>query len=316
MNFLLDLKKRAKQIDANIVLPEANLDERVYSACKYILKNKLSRITVFGKKTDFDEDFNTDFCTIIDLKATSRVDRYAKMLYELRKDKLTSLDEAKALVKQANYFACMLVVDGKADGVVMGAKYTTKDAIKPALQIIKSKGKVSGLMTLYNDKKQFVLSDVSLQVAPNAEDLADIANNAANFMDNVVGIKPVVAMLSYSTLGSGAGVSVDSVREATEMAKKKMKYDVIGEIQADAALNFQIGKKKGVESRLAGKSNVLVFPDINSGNIGYKLLTNLGGFKAIGPIMVGLNKPVNDLSRGCTVQEIVNTVLVTKLQTK
>ena len=188
MKVLEELKKKAKLVDANIVLPEANIDDRVYKACKYILKHKLSRITVFGRSNQFDEDFKSDLCTIIDISRTKKVDSFANQLFELRKGKIASLEEAKALVKNPNYFACMLVYNKMADGVVIGAKYTTKDAIKPALQIIKAKDnkKVSGLMLLAReDHYPIVCSDVSLQIAPNEEELAEIAINAGEFAKKI-----------------------------------------------------------------------------------------------------------------------------------
>lgn len=319
MKFEQELRKRAKSVDANIVLAEANMDKRVYDACKYILKHRLSKITVFGKRSQFDEDFNSEDCTIIDLSRTKLIGKFAEQLYELRKDKIESVEVAKEMVKQPNYFACMLIRNEMADGAVMGAKFTTKDAIKPALQIIKTPkdSKVSGLILLIKDNiRPIILSDVSLQIKPTADELSGIALDAGKFMDKALGIKPRIAMLSYSTHGSGQGESVDLVKNATEMLKQKCDYIVDGEIQADSALNKQTGSLKKASSEVAGKANVLIVPDINAGNIGYKLLAELGGFEAVGPIMVGLNSPVNDLSRGCTKHDIINTVCITKLQTK
>jgi phosphate acetyltransferase len=234
----------------------------------------------------------------------------------MRKAKGLTLEEAKKLIQQPIYFAMMLVKNGLADGVVAGAKYSTADVLRPALQIIKTKPDkkivTGGMLMLKDNENPLFFGDVSLVENPTSEQLAEIALGNAEFMQKVLNVEPKVAMLSYSTKGSAKHEMVDKVRVATELAKNRG-FMVDGEMQVDSALDLATAQKKGVNSEVGGNANVLVFPDLNAGNIGYKLVARLGGYDAIGPIMLNFNKPVNDLSRGCTVDEIVNTVVITKL---
>lgn len=318
MNILKEIIKKTKSINATIVLPEAHLDERVKAAAEIILKKKLSKIIVFGKEIDYPSIFKSENCQIIDMQTYEKLDELTSSLFELRKAKGMTEEDAKTYIQNPAYFAMMLLKNGLADGVVAGAKFSTADTLRPALQIIKTKPNkkvVTGNMLMV--KKGFrplVFGDVSLIEKPDSETLSEIAISNAEFMEKVVGVEPKIAMLSYSTKGSAKGEMIDLVTTATNLAKQKSNYKIDGEMQADTCFDEVVAKRKGIAGELAGKANVLIFPDLNAGNIGYKLTQRLGGFSAIGPIMLNFNKPVNDLSRGCSVDEIVNTVCITKLQ--
>lgn len=314
---LKQIIKNAKQTKGIILLPEARDDERVKHACELILKHEMGQIAVLGKPEQFDDVFKSQNCIIIDDKDEKLKLSLANKLVAVRRRKGMTLDKAKELIEQPNYFSMMLLKAGMVDGVVAGAKWTTKDVLKPALQIIKTLPKksicVGTMLMVKEDAEPKLFSDISLNLQPSSTELAEIAIASAEFMDKVVKQKPRVAMLSYSTNGSGAGESVDKVREATEIAKSKCEYLIEGEMQADVALDIEVAKTKKCTNKVAGKANVLIFPDINSGNIGYKLVSKMGGYQAIGPIILNFNKPVNDLSRGCNVDEIVYTVCITRL---
>lgn len=316
---LKDLEKRVQKVSATIVLPEANLDERIYSACQKILKKNLAKIIVFGKRKDFSADFQNENCQIIDIAKFKKLAEFAQELYELRKSKGLTLLEAQKLMLNPIYFSMMLLKNGMADGVVAGAHFSTADTLRPALQIIKTKPNkplVAGAMLMLKQgKKPLVFADVSLNVNPTSENLAEIAISAAEFYKSLTHKTPKVALLSYSTKGSAKGEMVEKVALATKLAQQSSPFLIDGEMQVDAALNKATAAQKGVKSGVGGNANVLVFPDLNAGNIAYKLVSRLGGYTAIGPIMLNFNKPVNDLSRGCTVDEIVNTVIITKLLT-
>ena len=317
MKILEEIQKRAKIKDCKIILPEANMDERVKNAVAEILKEELSRVVVFGKTEDFSEDIdNNPNCEIIDIETSNKLDEFANQLYELRKAKGLTEEQAKELVKTPMYFAMMMLKNNLADGVVAGAKYSTADVLRPGLQIIKTKpGKnivTGGMLMLKENESPLFFGDVSLIENPTSEQLAEIAVASAEFFENVVGVEPKVALLSFSTKGSAKHEMVDKVRIATELAQNKG-YLIDGEMQVDSALDVTTAKKKGVISEVGGQANVLVFPDLNAGNIGYKLVARLGEYIAVGPIMLNFNKPINDLSRGCTPEEIINTVLITKL---
>ncbi len=315
MNIIEKITNKAKKINATIILPEANLDKRVYSAAKKLIKENLCKIIVFGEAADYDASFNSPNCRIINIKKYPQLSDYANQLYELRKNKGLTLKEAKKLVSAPDYFSMMLLKNGVADGVVAGACWTTANTLRPALQIIRTKPNkniVTGAMLMIKENKTPLLfADISLIENPTSENLAEIAVSCADFYKKIVGT-PKVAMLSYSTMGSANGEMVKKVQDAVKIAKES-NYLIDGEMQVDSALDKVTAKRKGVKSGVGGNANVLVFPDLNSGNIGYKLVERLGGYTAIGSIMLNFNKPVNDLSRGCTVEEIINTVLITKL---
>ncbi len=297
-------------------MPEANKDDRVRAAALMALKEGLADIVVFGKPSDYGEEFRSQKCTIIDIDSYDKSD-FINKLFELRKSKGMTIEEATRLINDPIYFSMMMLKDNMADGVVAGAMYSTADVLRPALQIVKTKPEkkiVTGnMLMLKEDESPLVFGDVSLIVNPTAEELSEIAVDNAEFMDKVVGFEPKVALLSYSTLGSAKSEMVDKVDLATKLAQGKSKYLIDGEMQVDSALDVATAKKKGIVSEVGGNANVLIFPDLNAGNIGYKLVARLGGYTAVGPIMLNFNKPVNDLSRGCTVDEIVNTIAITKL---
>lgn len=317
MKIIDEILTRAKKIKGKIVLPEANMDKRVYDACKIIIKENISDIIVLGKSSDFDAEFISPRVEIIDIEKYADIENMIDSFYELRKNKGITKEDSRLFINRPEYFATMLIHHNVADAMVLGAKFTTADSLRPALQIIKSKGKgeiVSGAMLMLKDDcEPLCFSDVALNLNPTSEELVSIATAGAELMKKVLNINPKVAMLSYSTNGSGTGDMVEKVILATKIAKSKSNYLIDGEMQVDAALDTAVAKQKGLNSKVAGQANVLIFPDINAGNIGYKLVARLGEYKAIGPIMMNFNKPVNDLSRGCTVDEIVNTVAITKL---
>ena len=317
MDLIKTIMKKAKSCDKTIVLPEAHEDERVKKAAEIILKKGLSKIVVFGKNEDYPIVFQNTNCTIIDVDNSELLEKFATNLYHLRKNKGLTIELAQELIKKPIYFAMMMVKEGYADGVVAGAKLSTADTLRPALQIIKTKPNkniVTGSMIMTKkNAKTLLFGDVSLIENPNAEELGEIAVANAEFMHKVLGIDSKVAMLSYSTKGSAKSDMVKKVQTATDLAKSITHYEIDGEMQVDSALDLATSKKKGITSSVGGNANVLIFPDLNAGNIGYKLVARLGGYTAIGPIMLNFNKPVNDLSRGCTVEEIVNTVCITKI---
>ena len=313
-----EILKNAKQTKGTILLPEANVDERVKTACELILTHQFGKIAVLGKPEQFGESFKSANCTIIDPDDAELQQRLAKKLVLIRRRKGMTLEKAKELVKTPQYFSMMLLKEGLVDGVVAGAKWTTADVLRPALQSIKTKEDqtmcVGAMLMIKENANPLVLSDISLNLNPDSKQLAEIAIASAEFMKEVVKVEPKVAMLSYSTNGSGKGEMVDKVRVATEIAKSKSTFKIEGEMQADVALDIETAKNKNCKNAVAGKANVLIFPDINAGNIGYKLVAKLGGYQAIGPIILNFNKPVNDLSRGCSVDEIVYTACITRLQ--
>lgn len=317
MKILEEIKQRAKSKDVKIILPEANMDERVKNAVVEVLKQGLSKLVVFGKAEEYPTEIvENNNCEIIDIETSENLQSFADGLFELRKAKGMTEEQANELVKNPMYFAMMMLKNNLADGVVAGAKYSTADVLRPGLQIIKTKpGKkvvTGGMLMLKENKNPLFFGDVSLIENPTSGELVEIALANAEFMKSVVGIEPKVAMLSYSTRGSAKSEMVDKVRIATELAQNRG-FLVDGEMQVDSALDLNTAKKKGITSEVGGQANVLVFPDLNAGNIGYKLVARLGDFIAVGPIMLNFNKPINDLSRGCTVEEIINTVLITKL---
>lgn len=316
MEILDKIIENAKSKNGTIILPEAHIDNRVKNAVIKVVQEGLSKVIVFGKSEDYLEIKDNENCQIVDIENIDK-SSYVEMLYELRKDKGMTISKAEELLKDPVYFAMMMLKDGKADGVVAGAKYSTADVLRPALQIIKTKpGKkiVTGNMLMLKDGcDPLVFGDVSLIEKPTVEQLAEIAIDNAEFMEKVVGDEPKVAMLSYSTKGSAKSEMVDLVVEATRLAQEQSSYKIDGEMQLDSAMDMATAKKKGITSEVGGNANVLIFPDLNAGNIGYKLAARLGGYTAVGPIMLNFNKPVNDLSRGCTVEEIINTVAITKL---
>ena len=261
MKILEEIKQRSKSKNSIIVLPEANMDERVKTAACEILKQNLATIIVFGTNNDFSNEMTkNEKCRIIDIEKYSKLDAYAVDLYEMRKAKGLTLEEAQKLIKQPIYLAMMMVQSGEAEGVVAGAKYSTADVLRPALQIIKTKpGKkivTGGMLMLKEDCDPLFFGDVSLVENPTSEQLSEIALANAEFMKKVLDIEPKVAMLSYSTKGSAKSEMVDKVRIATELSQNKG-YLVDGEMQLDSALDLATAKKKGITSEVGGNANVL-----------------------------------------------------------
>jgi phosphate acetyltransferase len=242
---------------------------------------------------------------------------YAQTFYELRKHKNVNLQMAKDAMNDVSYFATMMIYKGHADGMVSGAVHTTQHTLRPALQFIKTKpgvNIVSSVFFMCLEDRVSIFGDCAINPNPNAEQLAEIAISSAETAQNF-GVEPKVAMLSYSSGSSGKGQEVDKVREATEIAKAKAPHlKIEGPIQYDAAVDMRIGKSKLPDSEVAGQASVLIFPDLNTGNNTYKAVQRETGALAIGPMLQGLNKPVNDLSRGCTADDIYSTVIITAIQ--
>ena len=320
MNFIESIKERAKLDKKTIILPES-MDSRVIEAASKIIEEDICNIIIIGDKNSID----VPGAMVIDPKNYFFTDELANKLYELRKDKGMTLEEAKRLLlNDYMYFACMLVKTGRADGVVSGACHSTSNTLRPALQIIKSDPKynfVSSFFIMETKDSEFgedgilIFSDSGLVEYPTVDELAHIAKMSAESFDYLVEDDPIVAMLSYSTKGSAKSEHVDKVMEATKIAKRDYpNLRIDGELQLDAAICPDVAKRKAPSSNVAGYANVLIFPNIDAGNIGYKLVERFAHAKAYGPITQGMAYPVNDLSRGSSVDEIIGVVAITAVQ--
>ena len=303
-----------------IVLPES-LDERVLKAATIVKQNESANIILIGdnekiKNKALNYGVNIDGIKIIDPQTSKLTDIFAKEYILLRKHKNIEYDEAYDLIKNdVSYFGTMMVQMGHADGMVSGAVNTTANTVRPALQIIKTKPAsdvVSSLFFMALDTQVLVYADCAINTNPSAKELASIAIDSS---DNAkaFGIEPKIAMLSYSTCDSGSGCDVEKVKVATNLVKQ-LRPEIEGPIQYDAAIDKKVAKKKLPNSCVAGNATVFIFPDLNTGNNTYKAVRNSSGADAIGPILQGLNKPINDLSRGCSVEDIVNTIIITAVQ--
>lgn len=330
MDLLSQIVARAKRNKQRIVLPEAT-EERTLRAADRVLAEDMARIILIGNPDDIKalaSQWGLNHigkATIIDPANNPKSEEYAALLAELRKKKGMTIEQARELVKNPLYLGCMIIKTEGADGQISGALSTTGDTLRPALQIIKCApgvSCVSGGMVLISKQKEYgedgilVVGDVAVTPMPDAQELAQIAVCTAQTARAVAGFsEPRVAMLSFSTKGSAKHEVVDKVVEATRLAHEmdpELKID--GELQADAALVPSVGAKKAPGSAIAGKANVLVFPNLEVGNIGYKLVQRLGDAVAIGPILQGIARPVNDLSRGCSVDDIYYMVAITACQ--
>lgn len=330
MDLVQSIIERAKSNKQRIVLPEAT-EERTLRAADKVLAEDIANLILIGNPDEIHslaEKWglkNIDKATIIDPENNPKSEEYATLLAELRKKKGMTIEQARELVKNPLYLGCMIIKTGDADGQISGALSTTGDTLRPALQIIKCAPGitcVSGAMLLLTKEPQYgengvlVVGDVAVTPMPDAQQLAQIAVCTAQTAKSVAGFAdPRVAMLSFSTKGSAKHEVVDKVVEATKLAKElasELKVD--GELQADAALVPAVGEKKAPGSDIAGKANVLVFPCLEVGNISYKMVQRLGGAEALGPILQGIARPVNDLSRGCSVDDIYKMVAITACQ--
>ena len=324
MSKLLEsMKLRAAKKNKRIVLPEGE-EIRVIKAAEIVNKQKIAHVTLLGDEKVIrakcpEADLNG--IDIINPKTSDRIDKYSELLYEIRKSKGLTREQAIELAKDNMYFGTLMIKAGDADGAVSGSVYSSSDTIRPALQIIKSAPGIRTVSSFFvmvmPDDKAFIYSDCGLNPAPDASQLADIAITSAKSMEDLIGEEARIAMLSYSTKGSAKHESIDKVIEATEIVKKNAPNLLIdGELQVDAALVPEVQRMKAPDSPLKGDSNVLIFPDLNAGNIAYKLTQRLANAIALGPICQGLDKPINDLSRGCTADDIVSVVAITVLQTR
>jgi len=311
---------KARKNPKKIVFPEA-LDERILKASEIILKKGIARVILLGsvkkvlKKVD-ELKLNLKGVEIIDHLKSEKFNLYAEKLFELRKNKGISLDDAKKMLKDELYFGTMMLHYNDVNGLIGGASHSTADTIRAAFEIIKTKKdvkKVSGAMLMVKENKVLLFADCAVIPDPSSEELAEIAMLSIKTFENLFNKKAKAGMLSYSTIGSGKGGDVERVREAVKIAKKSG-LNVVGEIQADAALIEDVCERKCPEINCKEKINVLIFPSLNSGNISYKLVERLGDVRAIGPILQGLKKPMNDLSRGCSVQDIVDLAAITVVQ--
>lgn len=321
INFQSSLVDLARKDIKCVVLPESD-DERILKASDALLKLDALNLILLGNKDEVNKkanELNLDLskARIIDPKDNEYLSDFANKLYELRKAKGMELEKAKKLVTDRTYFGTMLVSEGIADAMVSGASTTTAETIRPALQIIKTKPgikTVSGAFLMCLDTKMVVFADCAVVPNPSAEDLASIAISSAQTASSF-GLTPKVAMLTYSSGDSGCGPDVDLIKEATKLVKELDPNILVdGPLQFDAAYDKVVAKKKMPNSPVAGEANVFIFPDLSCGNICYKAVQRTAGAVAIGPLLQGLKKPVNDLSRGCLVEDIINTVLISALQ--
>ena len=329
MSLIDNIIARAKSNRQRIVLPES-LEERTITAADKALADEIADIILIGDRSEILALAdrlglkNIGKATIIDPKTSEKTEEYAQLLFQLRQKKGMTIEKAHELVMDPLYFGCLIIKSGDADGQISGALSTTGETLRPALQIIKCAPGitcVSGAMLMITQTPEFgdngvlVMGDVAVTPMPDANQLAQIAVCTAQTAKSVAGLDPKVAMLSFSTKGSAKHEVVDKVIEATRLAKEmdpELKID--GELQADAALVPSVGKKKAPGSEIAGEANVLVVPCLEVGNIAYKLVQRLGRVDAIGPILQGIARPVNDLSRGCSVDDIYKMVAITACQ--
>lgn len=328
MNFIEEMKKKARTDIKTIVLPEAE-DKRVLEAASKVKKEGFAQIILIGniektKELAKENDIDITNIKIIDPEKSEKYDEYVQAFYELRKAKGITEDDAKKIIKNPVYFGMMMVKREDADGLVSGAAHSTSDTLRPALQILKTAPGtklVSAFFLMnvpnceYGENGIFIFADSGLNENPDSDKLAEIAASSAKSFEQLVGKEAKVGMLSYSTYGSAKSELTEKVIEATKLLKERypdIKAD--GELQLDAAIIPEIAKSKAPESKVAGQCNTLVFPNLDAGNIGYKLVQRLAKAEAYGPLCQGIAKPVNDLSRGCSSDDIVGVIAITAVQ--
>ncbi len=329
MTFIEEIKQKAKKQMKTIVLPEAT-DIRVLKATSVVCKEKFAQIILLGDKEKIEQaakenEIELTNVKIITPEKSEKYSTYVEAFYELRKAKGMTIEKAQELLKEETYFGMMMVKSGDADGLVSGAIHSTADTLRPALQILKTAPNtklVSSFFIIvvpnceYGENGTFIFSDCGLNENPNSEELSEIAISSSKSFKQLVGKEPKIAMLSYSTLGSAKlNELTEKVITATALVREKAPdIAVEGEIQSDAAIIPEVAKSKAPNSNVAGQANVLIFPDLNAGNIGYKLVQRLAKAEAYGPLCQGIAKPVNDLSRGCSSDDIVGVIAITAVQ--
>ena len=328
MSFIDPIKERAKKEIKTIVLPEAT-DIRILEASQIVKEQGYAKVILIGneeevRKLATEKNINLDGTKIIDPAKSDKTKEYASNLYELRKQKGMTEEQANRLILDPVYFGMMMVKLDEADGLVSGAAHSTSDTLRPALQILKTAPGtklVSAFFIMvvpdcqYGSNGTFIFADSGLNEEPNAEALSEIAISSSKSFEQLIGEQAKVAMLSYSTYGSAHSASTEKMIEATKLVKEKAPNLLAdGELQLDAAIIPEVAAFKAPESPLKGEANVLVFPDLGAGNIGYKLVQRLAKAEAYGPLCQGIAKPVNDLSRGCSYKDIAGVIAITAVQ--
>jgi phosphate acetyltransferase len=319
-NLFTTLTNKIKGKDLKIVFPEGT-DERVLTAASRLAEDAVLTPIVIGNVEEVSAKaeqlgVKLDGCDVIDPTSYEKMDELVQSFVERRKGKATE-EDAKKILLDGNYFGTMLVYTGQAHGLVSGAAHSTADTVRPALQIIKTKEgvrKTSGVFIMVRDEEKYVFADCAINISPDSQDLAEIAIESAKTAE-MFDIDPRVAMLSFSTKGSAKSPETEKVTEAVALAKEKApQLTVDGEFQFDAAFVPSVAAKKAPDSEIKGDANTFVFPSLEAGNIGYKIAQRLGNFEAVGPILQGLNAPVNDLSRGCNEEDVYKLALITAAQ--
>ncbi|MDD3204110.1 MAG: phosphate acetyltransferase [Lachnospiraceae bacterium] len=327
MAFIDTIKARAKADKKTIILPES-MDKRTFAAAETILKEGLANLIIIGTEEEIAENgkgYDISGATIVNPHTYAKTQEYVDLFVELRKSKGMTEEKARETIfNDYAYYGCLMIKCGDADGMVSGACHSTANTLRPCLQIIKTKPGTKLVSAFFlvvvpdcdmGDNGTFVFSDAGLNQDPNAEELAAIAGSSAETFKLLTGHEPLIAMLSHSTKGSAKHVLVDKVVEATKIAQEEYpELKIDGELQLDAAIVPEVAASKAPGSEVAGKANVLIFPNLDAGNIGYKLVQRLGKADAYGPVTQGIAAPVNDLSRGCSADDIVGVVAITAVQ--